>query len=123
MHVAPRLRVAAAALALLFFGGDLASGLHAVVEPHAVCPEHGEQVHAGEASPGNGSAEEGQEDASSDEHDHCRVLASRTRLPQTGASSVPARAVSEVAPIAERGFALPATSLLRLAPKTSPPSA
>lgn len=138
----------AALLVLAFVAGQIGSYLHAAVERHAVCPEHGELIHVpehgmpadglvphrdsglvdedarAEASPVVGDAlRDGS--AASDEHahEHCYLCpASRESLTPGPSGNALAAAMPDVVPLS-----LPAVVATSdraryiIAPKTSPP--
>jgi hypothetical protein len=135
----------ALALASLWTLALLGGQLHRLEQPHAVCAEHGELVHAGSGSIGGsataaaGQVRPGSADAAQAEvrglpsaagaradvhHDHCQVVSPLTPqpVPSTPAVASPDPARSAV-PAAAVAAARPAGRLFALAPKTSPPSA
>lgn len=140
----------AALLVLAFVAGQIGSYVHAAVERHAVCPEHGEIIHVPEHVPDHGTHglvphrdsgladEDARAEASpvvgdalrdasaaSDEHahEHCYLCpASRESLTPAPSGDALAAAMPDVVP-----FSLPAVVATSdraryiIAPKTSPP--
>ena len=137
----------AALLVLAFVVGQVGSYVHAAIERHTVCPEHGEIVHAPghdleRGLPGHDQSEiglaRGQVEAPRDAldrlrdgsaagdehaHEHCYLCpAAREPLTSQPSSDVIAAAMPRVLP-----FALPAVAAASgraryvIAPKTSPP--
>lgn len=138
----------AALLALVFVASQLGSHLHAVVERHARCPEHGELIHvdalplaartgpvaamgeahgtaphaAADTAPGHALRNDAPE-ADGHEHDHCYLCpVSRERL-----GTVPNEGALAAAVPAVVAHSLPAVAAQSgrpryvIAPKTSPP--
>jgi hypothetical protein len=105
-----------------------AAWVHAAAIPHVTCVEHGESVHLdaqGEASAPRGDAgatvlAEAADEATAHAHEHCNLQGHRTSsTPPPVLADVVATAIVPAAPTT--AAPLPAVSLLRLAPKTSPP--
>lgn len=122
------------ALAALFVAAQLSSFTHELLVRHVTCPEHGELIHADEAT---ASLPVSSDDApalayratsvevSGHGHEHCSVCTARREQLFIAAPSAPlvsAATLKEVVGV-ERGNCLPApVALLRLAPKSSPPA-
>ena len=119
------------AVALLV--GHLSSVAHLLLVEHQRCPEHGELIHTtraparpASAGPGHGVQAVAAAGNAVDGHndDHC--LACATENPTAGAARASARplilSVQGKAPSAFDRLTPSRTYILRLAPKTSPPS-
>jgi hypothetical protein len=131
------LRVFALLVAAVCLSARIASFAHLLLVPHAVCPEHGELIHVGEADEhaapaavtrraAHETSVSGTERAdASHGHDHCTLLSDRGGQlalcpPPTALAPPPWSDQTAPACLAVRGHAL-SISLLLLAPKNSPP--
>ncbi len=117
------------ALAAVFLTAQLSAFQHRLEVQHAVCAEHGEQIHAEGSSPEAAHTDDAvtaSTPAFDHGHDHCfAFLARREAL---APASVPTIALPE-GPAVERPAiaegavgALSPVAVLRLAPKSSPPA-
>jgi hypothetical protein len=128
---------AALVLLALWTVAQLGGQLHRLEQPHAVCAEHGEQVHAPgpgvAAGPVARAAEPGAELSGSPpipgsqadgHHDHCSIGAPLSPEPPavTVAFGQPGHALA-AATTAPVGVELSGPAVFVIAPKTSPPSA
>jgi hypothetical protein len=132
-------RALAGCAALLLVAAQGSNVAHLLLAPHAVCPEHGELVHAGElgaahapvAAAAAGSLHEtaisAAHDGAADEHDdeHCAALGARREHAIIGSacpclSAAPADAVR--LPANAGGAGHEARARYDVAPKQSPPA-
>ena len=114
-------RAAALAALLTFALGELGRVEHAAVE-HAVCPEHGESMHAavaGEDEVPHAKTNGRREDAHAD---HCRASFAVLAEPAPPSAPGATRAAILDEPLLGARDAAPAVPLLRYAPKASPPA-
>jgi hypothetical protein len=121
-------RALGVALALLFLGGQLSGLTHQLLVRHVTCAEHGELIHADErvahSAPVQGPAVSEAEAGPAHQHEHCLASVSRREklIPAVSVSALPSLAPPRfVAFVAPGQGALCRLSLLRLAPKSSPP--
>jgi hypothetical protein len=103
-----------------------AAWVHAVAIPHVTCIEHGEPVHldAQEPAPaqsfGDAAVAQTPDEATAHAHEHCNLQGHRTATtPPPALTDVADTAIIAVGPAAAEPPS--AVSVLRLAPKTSPP--
>lgn len=111
----------------LFLGGQLGTFAHLAFEEHAVCPEHGEVVHAGHAEPATHEVDgpslfgEGEH-----EHDECLIaIAPRTPAAATAAHAElpePPALIEAPAALAAAHQHRPFSRRYLQAPKQSPPA-
>jgi hypothetical protein len=119
-------RLRAAFVAAIVLIGQAASWVHAAATPHVTCLEHGESVHlvaSGDPARGGATRVDGAPaEGAAHEHEHCGLQGHRTT-----AAPTPTLASAPVAFSAPTAQALPpppaSATLLRFAPKTSPPRA
>lgn len=130
-------RGGAALLAFLFLAGNLGAVLHAAVERHARCPEHGHLIHIkGDAAQPHAAevdldtAENGimviqsaESTADGHDHEHCHICqVSRKRaLPGQASSMLVAPATALHQPHTSAVALRADLARYTLAPKTSPP--
>lgn len=117
------------ALAAVFLTAQLSAFQHRLEVQHAVCAEHGEQIHTAGSSSGPAHAESSvaaSTPALDHGHDHCFAFLARRE--ELAPASVPTIALPE-GPAVERPAiaegaigALSPVAVLRLAPKSSPPA-
>ena len=118
-------------MALLLALADLMGFAHQAAEQHAVCAEHGELIHAGEAQDAvapSGASSLTAPDPAGENHDgddHCRLCPGTLER-----DAVVAASSDGLPPAVSLPTALPpttayhtGTSVLTHAPKTSPPTA
>lgn len=132
-----RYRLAICAVTLLFVAGQLRSLYHRAFVLHAICPEHGEQIHvdnaqqdvhpaspAGVASLVSKLHKTAPVGAFANNHDHCELCVTR-HSPAIEAAWVQlsAPAMSDDWHDCEpAGCTVPSRARYRIAPKTSPPA-
>jgi hypothetical protein len=125
----------ALALASCVVAAQLSSFAHLLLVKHALCPEHGELIHAGERAdvraqraPGSGTAVLARESgaAAALDHAHCPLAVQRRErvalLARVALVSVPP-AVAEAVLCSRPLPSATLCELFRLAPKGSPPAA
>jgi len=116
--------------AVALLAGDLLRGAHLLTAHHAVCPEHGELVHADavsgsahdDAPSGGALASPGSE--SGHHHDHCGLAGPGSRSqPATTTGPVALAMPSSVTPVVPTFMArcVVARAVVSYAPKQSPP--
>lgn len=129
------MRVVAAWVASIYVIGHLGSFLHTTLERHVVCAEHGHLVHADES----GDADHVEESTSGHQwrgalaghadHEHCPALTVLKPLAKPATAlwvelQAPYRTGTWLAPrVSATPIRGPTVAILRLAPKTSPPTA
>jgi hypothetical protein len=130
-------RYLALGLALFALIGQLSSSAHLLLVRHAVCPEHGELIHAASSEPSRTEHTKAPEakaslvqasadaDELTDGHGHCSIAAQRRErgVPNAASARVAASEsiVARSAPAQQQVFAF-GGALLLLAPKNSPPA-
>jgi hypothetical protein len=128
-------RCLAFVVAAIVLASQLSSLAHHLLVAHAVCPRHGEWIHADElAAHESSAADASQADApaawsalptdSAHEHEHCAVVSDRRQSLAAQARSQIVSPVDDVAHVAIGRTCAASTGsvpLLRLAPKNSPP--
>jgi hypothetical protein len=131
----PWMRCLAFVVAAIALASQLSSLAHHLLVAHAVCPRHGEWMHADElAAHESSTVDASQADAlatwsalptdNGHEHEHCAVVSDRR---QSLAAQARSRIVSPAADVAHVAMGGPCEAstgsvpLLRLAPKNSPP--
>lgn len=127
---APRRWAAPVTLAVVFLAAQLSAFEHRLRVQHAVCAEHGEEIHV-EAEPSRAQTaafDEVSPRAVAPEHghDHCSALLARREDLALVAGPVVAlpegRTIERAARPARVASASSSVALLRLAPKNSPPA-
>jgi hypothetical protein len=122
-------RLGAAFVAAVVLLCQAAAWVHGAATPHVTCLEHGESVHLAPAAAGaatdtaaDPTVRRAPSEPAAHAHEHCGLQGHRTTTSPSPAPTValasfegPAALVSTRAPVA--------TTLLRFAPKTSPPAA
>ncbi len=110
---------------------DLLRGAHLLAVHHAVCPEHGELIHAHEGAgaaprPTADGAQIASSGAASHHHDHCDLAAPGSRAGLATFSppllSAIEGSVTAVLGLAERVRAPAGRAVVEYAPKQSPPA-
>jgi hypothetical protein len=136
-HTTALQRSLALGLALFALVGQLSSSAHLLLVRHAVCPEHGELIHAASGEPRrseHAKAPDGklalvQASADGDEfadaHGHCPIATHRRERGVPSAAAARIEAADSVRalyiPTQQQAFAF-GGALLLLAPKNSPPT-